>query len=63
MKIVEIETIFVDRFMFVRIHTDNGLTGLGESARAHMYHSSHFRGSAVMGAISAIDIALWDITG
>lgn len=22
---------FTDRFMFVRIHTDNGLTGIGES--------------------------------
>ena len=29
----------------------------------YMYRSSHFRGSAVMGAISAIDIALWDIAG
>lgn len=29
----------------------------------YMYRFSHFRGSAVMGAISAIDIALWDIAG
>jgi galactonate dehydratase len=28
-----------------------------------MYRTSHFRGAAVMGAISAIDIALWDIAG
>ena len=93
MKIEKIETIFVDRFMFVRIYTDSGLVGLGESgAFMHlgasaqavetfkryligkdplriehhsqfMYRSSHFRGSAVMGAISAIDIALWDIAG
>jgi galactonate dehydratase len=28
-----------------------------------MYRSSHFRGAAIMGAISAIDIALWDIAG
>lgn len=93
MKIEKIETIFVDRFMFVRIYTDNGLTGLGESGAfmhldasaqvietfkryligkdplriehhsQYMYRSSHFRGSAVMGAISAIDIALWDIAG
>jgi galactonate dehydratase len=29
----------------------------------YMYRSSHFRGAAIMGAISAIDIALWDIAG
>lgn len=29
----------------------------------YMYRFSHFRGAAVMGAISAIDIALWDIAG
>jgi len=93
MKIKDIETIFADRYLFVRIHTNNGLTGIGESGTwAHleasaqavetfkryligkdplrieyhnsfMYRSSHFRGSAVMGAISAIDIALWDIAG
>ena len=28
-----------------------------------MYRSSHFRGAAIMGALSAIDIALWDIKG
>ena len=29
----------------------------------YMYRSYHFRGAAIMGAISAIDIALWDIAG
>ena len=29
----------------------------------YMYRSFHFRGAAVMGALSAIDIALWDIAG
>ena len=29
----------------------------------YMYRFSHFRGSAIMGALSAIDIALWDIAG
>ena len=29
----------------------------------YMYRFSHFRGAAIMGAISAIDIALWDIMG
>ena len=28
-----------------------------------MYRFSHFRGAAVGGAISALDIALWDIAG
>jgi galactonate dehydratase len=93
MKIKDIETIFADRFMFVRIHTDEGLTGIGESGtwgyleasaqavetfkryligkdpfriehhNQFMYRNSHFRGAAIMGAISAIDIALWDLAG
>jgi galactonate dehydratase len=29
----------------------------------YMYRSSYFRGSAIMGALSAVDIALWDIAG
>ena len=29
----------------------------------YMYRSYHFRGAAIMGALSAIDIALWDIAG
>ena len=29
----------------------------------NMYRTSHFRGAAIMGALSAIDIALWDIAG
>ena len=28
-----------------------------------MYRSSHFRGAAIMGGISAVDVALWDIAG
>ena len=28
-----------------------------------MYRFSHFRGAAIMGALSAVDIALWDIAG
>ena len=93
MKITAVEPIFVDRYLFVQVHTDAGITGLGEcgawgyleaSAEAakkfgryligqdplriehhwqYMYRWSHFRGAAIMGAISAIDIALWDIAG
>jgi len=93
MKITAIETIPVDRYLFVQVHTDAGITGLGESGTwgyleasekvvetfrryligqdplriehhwQYMYRSSHFRGAAIMGALSAIDIALWDIAG
>ena len=93
MKITEIKTIHVDRYMFVQVHTDEGITGLGESGAwgyleasegavntfkryligqdplriehhwNYLYRWSHFRGAAIMGALSAVDIALWDITG
>ncbi len=93
MKITAIETIPVDRYLFVQVRTDAGITGLGESGTwgyleasekvvetfrryligqdplriehhwQYMYRSSHFRGAAIMGALSAIDIALWDIAG
>lgn len=93
MKITDVETLFVDRWLFVRVHTDEGITGLGESGTwgyleasekaaqtfkryligqdplriehhwQYMYRNSHFRGAAIMGAISAIDIALWDVAG
>jgi galactonate dehydratase len=93
MKITKVEALPIDRYLFVQVHTDAGITGLGESGTwgyleasqaavekyAHylegqdpariehhwnvMYRSSHFRGAAIMGAISAIDIALWDIKG
>jgi galactonate dehydratase len=93
MKITAVETLPIDRYLFIQVHTDAGITGLGESgAWGHleaseaaikkfgrylvgkdplriehhwqsMYRSSHFRGAAIMGGISAIDIALWDIAG
>jgi galactonate dehydratase len=93
MRITAVETIPLDRYLFVKIHTDAGITGLGESGTwgyleasekavetfrryllgqdplriehhwQYMYRASHFRGAAIMGAISAIDIALWDIAG
>ena len=85
MKITDIETIFVDRYLFVRVHTDEGITGLGESGAwgylepsaatvdkwkayligqdplriehhwQYLYRWSHFRGAAIMGALSAIE--------
>ena len=93
MKITEIRTIPVDRYLFVQVVTDEGITGLGESGTwgyleasekavetfrryligqdprriehhwQYLYRWSHFRGAAIMGALSAIDIALWDILG
>ena len=93
MKITAVETLFVDRYLFVQVHTDAGITGLGESGAwgfleasaaavgtfrryligqdplriehhwQYLYRWSHFRGAAIMGALSAIDIALWDIAG
>ncbi len=93
MKITDIETIAVDRYLFVKVHTDEGLTGLGESGAwgyleasasaietfkryligqdplriehhwQYLYRWSHFRGAAIMGGLSAIDLALWDIAG
>jgi galactonate dehydratase len=92
-KITDIKTLFADRYLFVQVHTDAGITGLGESGAwgyleasagavetfkryligedplriehhwQYMYRWTHFRGAAIMGAISAIDIALWDIAG
>ena len=93
MRITEVETLPLDRYLFVQVHTDEGIIGLGESGVwgyleaseqvikkfAHylvgqdplkiehhwqyLYRWSYFRGAAIMGAISAIDIALWDIAG
>ena len=97
MKISKIETIRVKempRVLWVRIHTDAGIVGLGETwygARAvsvivhdifspfligrdpldiekhwhRMFRISDFfgYGGAEMRALSAIDIALWDIAG
>src|SRR4051794_33529870 len=28
-----------------------------------LYRNAHFRGAAIMGALGAVDIALWDIAG
>ncbi len=93
MKITEIETLLIDRYLFVQVHTDAGLVGLGESGAwgfleasagavetfkrhligqdplriehhwQYLYRWTHFRGAAIMGALSAIDLALWDIAG
>ena len=93
MKITDLEILPIDRYLFLKVHTDAGITGLGESGTwgyleasasvmesykeyligkdplliehhwQNLYRCTHFRGAAIMGAISAIDIALWDIAG
>ncbi|MCH2665423.1 galactonate dehydratase [bacterium] len=93
MKITDLEILPINRYLFLKVHTDAGITGLGESGTwgylqasasvmesyrdylvgkdplliehhwQNLYRGTHFRGAAIMGAISAIDIALWDIAG
>jgi galactonate dehydratase len=93
MKITKVQPLLVDRFCLVRIETDTGLVGIGESGawgqleasataitkyaeylvgkdprpiEHHwnvMLRANHFTGAAISGAVSAIDIALWDIKG
>ncbi|WP_110654713.1 mandelate racemase/muconate lactonizing enzyme family protein [Salinicola halimionae] len=93
MKITQVEILPANRFLYVRVTTDEGISGIGESGAwgfldasaeamqtfkqyligknplhiehhwQYLYRSFHFRGAAIMGAISAIDIALWDIAG
>jgi galactonate dehydratase len=93
MKIIDVKPLLLDRFLFVEVTTDKGITGLGESGAwafleasaeavntfkrylvgqdplriehhwQYLYRWAHFRGAAIMGALSAIDIALWDIAG
>ncbi len=94
MKIEQIETFFVDRYLIVKVTTDDGTEGIGEScywgypkaaeATIHGFadaiigmdagdiehiwtylwrYNSAFRGNSIGGAVSAIDMALWDIKG
>lgn len=93
MRITAVNTLLVDRFLYVEVETDAGIKGIGESGAwgyleasagavdvyrrylvgqdplriehhwQYLYRWTHFRGAAIMGALSAIDIALWDIAG
>ena len=93
MKIESVESIFVGSSYVVKIRTDNGLFGLGQTACwgysesverivekfkgyligqdplkiehhwQYLYRMGPFRGSVLSGAVSAVDIALWDLAG
>ncbi|MYG05098.1 mandelate racemase/muconate lactonizing enzyme family protein [Candidatus Poribacteria bacterium] len=93
MKIDKIESFFIRNGYVIRIHTDTGISGVGQTACwgypeavdqiintfkkyligqnplriehhwQYLYRMGPFRGNALSGAISAIDIALWDIKG
>ncbi|MBV7329956.1 hypothetical protein KFU94_17270 [Chloroflexi bacterium TSY] len=93
MKITKISPFLVDRFLLVRVYTDEGIIGNGEAglwvhhktvyaaieelsdyyigqdpARIeHHYQvvsrNTHFMGAVLSAAMSALDIAMWDILG
>ena len=98
MKVTDVKTFMVDCFrtnwVFVKVYTDEGLTGVGEATLEykekalegavehireylvgknplnvqehwfHIYRDAYWRGGAVlMSALSAVEMALWDILG
>lgn len=93
MKITEIKTFLTGQYLLVRVYTDAGIVGNGESGlwayhpivegaikhfaeyfvgkdpRSIEHHHQvltrqmHFGGAVLSSALSAIDIALWDILG
>jgi galactonate dehydratase len=93
MKIEKITPFLVDRFLLVRVYTDQGIVGnaeaglwahhklvheaiqelsdyyVGKDPRRMEHHyqvvsrDTHFMGSILSAALSALDIAMWDILG
>lgn len=92
-QIEAVDTVVAEKWLFVLVTTENGLTGVGEGGLwvmpavseaavlairpaligrnalapaeiwQNVYRYSHFRGAALGAALSAVDIALWDIAG
>jgi galactonate dehydratase len=92
-KIERVESLPIGGGYYVRITTDDGLSGVGQSAAwgypqavdqvvqsftpylvgqdpmriehhwQYLYRMAPFRGNVVSGAVSAVDIALWDLKG
>ena len=93
MKIERIESLLIGNSYVVRIHTDNGLSGICSTACwgypeavekvvnvfaayligqnplriehhwQYLYRMGPFRGTVLAGALSAVDIAMWDLKG
>lgn len=93
MKIESVDTFLTFSFCLVRVRTDTGITGWGQTAcfnhpeavervigqfrryligkdplqiERHwynMFRQTPFRGASISGAVSAVDIALWDVAG
>jgi galactonate dehydratase len=92
-KIERVDSLPIGGGYYVRITTDDGLSGVGQSAAwgypqavdqvvqsfatylvgqdpmriehhwQYLYRMAPFRGNVVSGAVSAVDIALWDLKG
>jgi galactonate dehydratase len=93
MKITDIKPFLVDRYLLVRVYTDQGIVGnaeaglwanhevvaraieslseyfIGKDPALREHHHQvvsrewHFMGAVMSAALSAIDVALWDIAG